>query len=72
MTQPTGSVTGVRVQLQELIASGANVHAIIGAVERTMRVYGIDEPTIDAYRNEAIEADYDTMLAVTHVYVEVV
>lgn len=67
----TGSVTGVRVQLSDLIADRANAHAIIGAAERTMRVYGVDERTIDDYRGEAIEADYDTMLAVTHIYVEV-
>jgi hypothetical protein len=64
-----GSITGVEV---ELSGQDGNAFFIMGRATKAMKRAGIDEATIEKYREEAMSGDYDHLLQVTMKYCDVV
>lgn len=62
------SRTGVSVKL---LGEDSNAFAIIGKVVRAMKLAKIGQDTIDEYRQDAMNGDYDHLLRVTMEYVDV-
>lgn len=55
----------------QLCGQDGNAFSIMGRVTRAMRQAGISSDEIDAYRREATSGDYDNLLRVTMLWVEV-
>ena len=55
----------------QLVGNDGNAFAIIGRVTQAMRRAGVQQDQIDEYREEAMSGDYDNLLRVTMLYVEV-
>lgn len=59
---------GVRV---ELVGQDGNAFSILGKVIRAMRRASVSQQTIDEYKDEAMNGDYNHLLVTTMRYVEV-
>lgn len=56
----------------KLIGEDGNAFMILGATSKALRKAGADSEYIDQYRKEAMDGDYNHLLAVTMDYVDVV
>lgn len=55
----------------EMIGEDGNAFAIIGRVHRAMKRAGLDRSEIERFDEEAMEGDYDQLLATVMQWVEV-
>jgi len=55
----------------QLVGSDGNAFAILGKVQKALRMAGADKEYLDKYMNEATSGDYDHLLGVSMKYVDV-
>ena len=55
----------------KLVGEDGNAFSIMGGVKKALMLAGADKEYIDQYLNEATSRDYDHLLVVSMVYVDV-